>query len=164
MKQGRAMKKAERERELAFQKAADLDVLRQELKTLTKKRDGLTAHVEKQEMYPCYVDEVVQRSEQVMRDTYYSIRWRRPISPYRGVSFRMNEEARRNQRLQGEINVVVNAQCSGFMTVMETGSFKLHGFVSFLETIQFRCAYERSITMVGRVGIIPQPAILLTVF
>ncbi|CAB1353297.1 unnamed protein product, partial [Coregonus sp. 'balchen'] len=59
-----ALKKAVKERELARQKAANLLILRQELKALTKEREKIAALVEKHEIYPRFLDKVVIASKQ----------------------------------------------------------------------------------------------------
>ncbi|XP_064856806.1 coiled-coil domain-containing protein 42-like [Oncorhynchus nerka] len=63
-KNGRALKTAVKERELARQKAANLLSLRQELKAFTKEREKIAAHVEKHEIYPRFLDKVVKASKQ----------------------------------------------------------------------------------------------------
>ena len=65
MKNGRALKTAVKERELARQKAAHLLILRQELKALTKEREKIAGLVEKHEIYPRFLDKVVKASKQV---------------------------------------------------------------------------------------------------
>ncbi|XP_070964846.1 coiled-coil domain-containing protein 42-like [Oncorhynchus clarkii lewisi] len=60
LKNGRALKTAVKERELARQKAANLLTLRQELKALTKEREKIAALVEKHEIYPRFLDKVVK--------------------------------------------------------------------------------------------------------
>ncbi|KAK6318770.1 hypothetical protein J4Q44_G00099810 [Coregonus suidteri] len=58
------LQKAVKERELARQKAANLLILRQELKALTKEREKIAALVEKHEIYPRFLDKVVIASKQ----------------------------------------------------------------------------------------------------
>uniref|UniRef100_A0AAZ3S9K9 DUF4200 domain-containing protein n=1 Tax=Oncorhynchus tshawytscha TaxID=74940 RepID=A0AAZ3S9K9_ONCTS len=67
LKNGRALKTAVKERELARQKAANLLTLRQELKALTKEREKIGALVEKHEIYPRFLDKVVKASKQESR-------------------------------------------------------------------------------------------------
>uniref|UniRef100_A0A8C7I0C1 DUF4200 domain-containing protein n=1 Tax=Oncorhynchus kisutch TaxID=8019 RepID=A0A8C7I0C1_ONCKI len=64
LKNGRALKTAVKERELARQKAANQLTLRQELKALTKEREKIGALVEKHEIYPRFLDKVVKASKQ----------------------------------------------------------------------------------------------------
>uniref|UniRef100_A0A673XRX1 Coiled-coil domain-containing protein 42-like n=1 Tax=Salmo trutta TaxID=8032 RepID=A0A673XRX1_SALTR len=64
LKNGRVLKIAVKERELARQKAANLLILKQELKALTKERVKIAALVEKHEIYSRFLDKVVKASKQ----------------------------------------------------------------------------------------------------
>ncbi|XP_013991562.1 coiled-coil domain-containing protein 42 [Salmo salar] len=64
VKRCRAVRKAGRERELTNQKKVDLLTLQEEMKALVKERDRLEKRVQKNAIYPHYLDKVVQASEQ----------------------------------------------------------------------------------------------------
>ncbi|CAB1336611.1 unnamed protein product [Coregonus sp. 'balchen'] len=67
VKRCRAVRKASRERELTNQKQVDLVTLQEETKALVKERDRLEKRVQKNAIYPHYLDKVVQASEQESR-------------------------------------------------------------------------------------------------
>ncbi|XP_010873655.1 coiled-coil domain-containing protein 42 [Esox lucius] len=64
VKRYRAVRKAGRERELTNQKQAELATLQEEMEALIKERDRLEKRVQKNAIYPRYLDKVVQASEQ----------------------------------------------------------------------------------------------------
>ncbi|XP_062314873.1 coiled-coil domain-containing protein 42-like isoform X2 [Osmerus eperlanus] len=64
VKRCRAVKKAGRERELTNQKQADLRALQMDVKALVEVRDSLEKRVNKNAIYPQYLQKVVQASEQ----------------------------------------------------------------------------------------------------
>ncbi|XP_055787262.1 coiled-coil domain-containing protein 42-like [Salvelinus fontinalis] len=67
VKRCRAVRKAGREKELTNQKQVDLLTLQEEMKALVKERDRLEKRVQKNAIYPHYLDKVVQASEQESR-------------------------------------------------------------------------------------------------
>ncbi|KAL1020584.1 hypothetical protein UPYG_G00002040 [Umbra pygmaea] len=58
-----AVRNAGKERELTSQKQVDLSNLREEMKAVIKKRDSLAKRVQKNAIYSCYLDEVVQAND-----------------------------------------------------------------------------------------------------
>ncbi|XP_067100996.1 coiled-coil domain-containing protein 42 like-2-like [Osmerus mordax] len=64
LKWSRAGRRAVRERALAAQAAAQLVLLRRELKELTLKKEKLLTLVQKHKIFPRYLDQVVRASEQ----------------------------------------------------------------------------------------------------